>query len=273
MNQGQTSNSFDNILFLIILVGVVVQFAMPKSTLTSFCYRRIINVEMVARKAEDRKIYLTQIDRVRKNNSTSLSGLNESNLVGLKLNGISFINKSYVVGNNTVTETLTMTLSATPTDTSTGTNTPTITSTPTDTLSPTSSTTATETQTPSRTPFPTAATNMVTQKPISTQAIIPTTDVIKIQPTVENIQGLPTIEYTKKLSESESIDGTPSPTILTLPSITPGVAERTFNKMIYSGDIVRFSFVVLIIAIWGIVTVGLFILFRQRKNSRDKENQ
>jgi hypothetical protein len=228
-------------------------------------------MEIDAIKEGDGKLYLSYNEGVRKINSTISSGLHESYLDGIKLNGISLINKSYEVGSNTVTKTMTMTLSTTPTETSTNTITPTITSTPTVTLSPTTSTTATDTQTPSRTPFPTAATKTVTQKLITTQIIIPTTNVTKIQPEVESIQGLPTIEYTRKPRISETIDVTPSPTIMTLPSITPGVAERAFNKMIYSGDIVRFSFVVLIIAIWGIVTVGLFILFRQRKNSRDKE--
>jgi len=274
MHKTRTSQYLDKFLvqtISLLIIGLI--FLVPRSSLNIYTQNSLIfgiwnNVLMEGGKD---KLNLAANAEVNKSDSAQTPLIDFSIFYGNNSPGISFLKQSYQLVTNTVTTTLTTTSTATQTATATITITPTFTSTTTKTLSPTLSNTATDTQIPSRTPFPIIATSTVTTRPKSTQTLIQTTIFTNtIQPTV-SIEGIPTIVYTRKPSNTESHDETHYPTILTLPSITPGVAERTFNKLIHTGDIVRISLLFLIISIWGIMTVGLFILLRQRKNNKDKE--
>jgi hypothetical protein len=155
----------------------------------------------------------------------------------------------------------------TPTPTPTATARSTRTNTPTSTSTRTATATRTKTRTPTRTPFrtpdtltPTAST---TPTPTASVTITPTET---LPPSVTS-GNLPTVEYTLAPPPTTSPTVSPSPTIRTVPSITPSGPAQVLRNLATAGNLLRLGLVLFVIALWGIIATGLFIFLARRRKS------
>jgi hypothetical protein len=176
---------------------------------------------------------------------------------------------------------ITTTITNTPTDTSTLTQTPTQSRTPSNTTTPiptvtgpTSTASKTSTRTPSKTPsitpiptqspFPKALTPTNTRTPTLTLSPSPTiTFTATITPT-STFESVPTIVYTLKFQDTSTPISTPSPTIMTIPSITPSGLDQYLNNLVESGQVVQTVWIIIVVAFWGIIAIGTYIYLNNR---------
>lgn len=154
-----------------------------------------------------------------------------------------------------------------PTPTATATATVTRTNTPTSTATRTATPTRTATRIPTRTPFGTPATLTPTASETATltasATLTPTTTL-----TPSNTPGaMPTVEYTLPPPDTSTPTITPSPTIRTVPSITPHGPAQTLRNLASAGNLLRLGLVLFMIAIWGILATGLYLYLTRRRRS------
>jgi len=177
--------------------------------------------------------------------------------------------------NSPISAAVQITTTATWTQTTTHTKTPTTTNSPTPstiepsltaskTLTREPSKTLTNTQSPTRTAFPTAV--IPTTTPTQSWTLSPSqtiTFTATLTPT-STFESVPTIVYTLKPMDTRTPTGTPSPTIMTIPSITPGGFDQYLNNLVESGEVVQISWIVIVVALWGIVALGIYIYINNR---------
>jgi hypothetical protein len=132
------------------------------------------------------------------------------------------------------------------------------------TLTGTPSNTVTNTQLPTRTTFPSEVIPINTPTPSWTLSPSPTITFTATLTPTSTFESVPTILYTLKPIDTRTPTRTPSPSIMTIPSITPAGLGQYFNYLVETGEVVKIGWIIIVVAFWGIIAIGIFIYINTR---------